>query len=657
MAQGNLFASSNPNQKRIDELSKQIHDHKKRYYIDNKPTISDNDFDLLVDELKLLDPTNRVLTLTGSDIKDKKNWAVRKLSSQMGSLQKVNSLKEFYDWAEKHKGKDMVYNPKGDGGSIELTYVKGELVYATTRGDGYEGSDITSNVLKMKNVKKTIKTTADLLLLKGEILIFTTDWIALRKLVNDPKKYNSPRNTANGIAGSQTHSDYCKFLTILYWGTAIRGKDVLPMEHEKVCKHYGVKSIGTYNIRHIEEYYNKLGADPSKREEIMRKIYGFDIDGFVVKCNEEPQMRGNTPVNQIAVKFPAEKAVTTISEIFLEKGKTGQITPVAIFNPSVNLMGANISKASTGSWSMMQAKGWFPGAVVEVIRANDVIPKIVGVRKPANKPFTLDDAKKIMNDTNLTINGAHLFSSTRDTQMVEFEILNIFKTLEFMNVAESTVEAIVKHFGLKHAYEIFDVDLDQMKKVAGFGDSKIDGLKQQIQDKKKVSFKIFVDCLNINSLGTSRIVEVVNTLHLNSCDDLYKVTEKDLLKVNAFSDVLAGNVYNGLQAKKDFAYQLYKRLTIDNSIGKPVSSKLDGIKLCITGKTSMKRSEMEKLIESHGGKNSSIGGCHYLINNDSDSSSSKNKKMADRVTKGELTPNGEPIAVINERDFFTKFGL
>jgi DNA ligase (NAD+) len=647
MSQQNLFSNvANPNQKRITELEKIIKKAKVAYYIDSKPIMSDDDFDLLRDELKILDPNNRILALTGTDVKDKKGWASKKLSEPMGSLEKVNSMKEFNDWAEQHKGKKMVYNPKGDGGSIELTYLKGKLVSAITRGDGYEGFDILSNVLKMKNVKPTIKTTADVVILQGEILIYYTDFLALKKLVNDPEKYKNPRNTANGLAKSQSNSDYCKFLTILYWGASIRGNKVLPDDFEGVCKHYGVKSIGTYQIKHLQEYYDKLGKDPDKREEIMRKIYNFDIDGFVVKCNEPPQMRGNTPVNYIAVKFPAPAAVTKISEILLDKGKSGQITPVAKFDPPVNLMGATITKASIGSWSLMQQKGLFPGAIVKVIRANDVIPKIEEVVTPATVKFTLADAQKIMGDTNVVVRGAHLFTTTRDTQTVIYEIVNMFKILEIQNVAESTIEAIVNHFNIKHAYEIFDVDFDKMKTVAGFGDSKIDNLKLQIQAKSRVSFKIFMDCLNVNNMGTSRIVEIVNTFGLKNVNDLYKLKEQDFLKVNAFSDVLAKSVYDGLQAKKDFAYQLVNRLIIDDDIGKPVSNKLGGKKFCITGRTSMKRSDMEKLIEANGGKNSSIGSCDYLINNDSDSTSSKNKKAAE---KG--------IPVISEKQFFKTFGL
>jgi len=625
---------------RILELEKQILAAKEAYYIDDSPIITDDEYDALEAELRLLEPTNRVLALTGSDLKNKSIWPCKKLTEIMGSLEKINSIAEFKKWYLPFKGKRIIGNPKADGGSIQLTYLKGKLASAITRGNGYEGFDLLNNVLKMKNVKAQIETTADVVVLKGEMLITNKNFIAL----NEESKKNCDTvyvNARNAIGISKNKDGkYCEYLTILYYAASIRGKEVLPSDIKQVCKHYGLGNMSANTF--TEQEVEKLYEDVTKN----RDYYGFLIDGLVLKIDEPVKFKGNKPTNQIALKFPAAKGIGKIQEISYQKGKTGRITPVVNLEKPVFLAGANIQRASLGSWEIMKTLKVFPGAIIEISRANDVIPHVERVITPATKDVTIQDIQKILNDNTIYENGAHLYSKMKDDNTIVFDIIHMFSVLEFKNVAKATIKSIVDHFKLKESYEIFDVDLQKLLNVDGFGQSKIDNLQLQIKEKTKVDLKTFVDCLNISNLGTSRIVEIVNHFNCRNLNDIYKLNENDFLSVNSFAGTMANTAYTGLQNRKSYAYELAKRITIDTTVQKNLSNVLNGINFCITGKTAMKRSEFEKLIEKNGGKNTSINSANYLITNDTDSGSSKNKAAE---AKG--------IPIISEKEFFTKFSI
>jgi DNA ligase (NAD+) len=625
---------------RILELEKEILAAKEAYYINDDPIITDDEFDSLEDELRLLDPNNRVLSLTGSDLKNKSAWACKPLTEVMGSLEKINSILEYKKWSAQHPGKQVVLNPKADGGSIQLTYLKGKLSSAITRGNGYEGFDLLNNVLKMKNVKAQIETTADVVVLKGEMLVTNKNFIELNKKskANGDREYVNARNCI-GVSRNKD-GKYCEYLTILYYAASIRGKEVLPSDIKSVCKAYGLGNMSAQKMDadDIIKLYDQITN--------QRDYYGFLIDGLVIKVDEPVKFKGNKPTNQIALKFPAEKGKGIVKEISYQKGKTGRITPVVNLEKPVVLAGASISRASIGSWEIMRNKKIFPGAVVVISRANDVIPHIDEVTAYSPKDVTIQDIRNILNDQTIYENGAHLYSKAIDDNTIVFDIIHMFEVMEFKNIAKATIKAIVDHFKIKEAYEIFDVDLQKLLKVDGFGQSKIDNLARQIKEKTKIDLKTFIDCLNISNLGTSRIVEIVNHFNSRNLNDIYKLTENDFLQVTAFGNTMANTAFEGLKKRKQYAYELAKRLTIDNAVQVNLSDILKDMNFCITGKTAMKRSEFEKLIEKNGGKNTSVGKANYLITNDTDSGSSKNKFA-----------EANNIPIISEKQFFSQFAV
>lgn len=630
---------------KITKLENQLLEAKKAYYIDNDPIMTDAEYDLLEAELAALDSDNRVLNMTGSDVLDKNNWPIKKLTEVMGSLDKVKSFPEFEAWYNAQSYKGPYYcNPKGDGGSIQLTYDNGKLIQAVTRGDGYQGQDITTNVLKMKNVKATIPEKR-LTVIKGELLILYKDFKELNK--RSGKVYSNPRNAATGISCG-IHGDNLEYITPLYYALSIAGTNIKMSNLQHEINKFGLRHIGIYKITSLKDFkkvYDMITND--------RSYYGFEVDGLVIKQDNDPIMKGNKPINYIALKFPADKGIGLVDTIRLERTRTGKVVPVAQLKKPVYLSGAQISNISLGSWDLMKSKKIYPGSLVEVIRSNDVIPYINKITDNSNAVvMTLKDVQKQMNDNTVYEKGAHLYSTLRDSNTIVQEIENILEILEYKNISTSSITSIVKEFGLKESYEFFDIDPDKLLNKDGWGSGKVDNLKQQFRDKNKIDVKLFIKCLSIDNMGLSRIAEACNHYGVKNLDDVYKLKEKDFLKVNAFSSTLANSLYQGLKDKKDYAYELAKRLKIEVVSKVKKSDKLintksqEAFKFCITGKTSISRKELEKIIEENSGENVSIGKSNYLITNDGDSGSSKNKKAQKLGVK-----------LISEKEFQTKFNI
>lgn len=266
-------------------------------------------------------------------------------------------------------GPRFVWSDKCDGISIALYYTDGELVQAVTRGDGEEGEDITTNVLKMKGIVRKIKGYDGFI--RGEIVLRKSDWKA-----HFPT-YANPRNAASGIAkrqsgGGQEHLTVLHYQMIRFNGTPIPSK-----YHEfKVLVALGaaVPSWGTANsLEEVEQVYLRYIAGD-------REALDYDIDGLVIEINDNDSRESfgshnNRPKAAIAYKFPHDKKPTRLITIQWQVGNTGRVTPVAIFEP-VKLAGATVSQASLHNVRRMEGLRLSEGCRILVSRRNDVIPMV-----------------------------------------------------------------------------------------------------------------------------------------------------------------------------------------------------------------------------------------------------------------------------------------
>jgi DNA ligase (NAD+) len=352
---------------RIKELEAKIYRARDDYY-NGQSQVSDKVYDAWVDELRLLDPTNKAVTAIGSPVAPSE-WKKAKHQIPMGSLDKVNTTGELTQWVTNHADNETLFvTEKLDGLSIEVIYENGSLVQGITRGDGDIGEDITVNVAKMGGVRSHLshKFTGSL---RGEIIMFKSiykQWF--------PEKAN-PRNAASGISKRLDGQGVDKLHILFY---QVLG-DVDFKTEEEQFKWLAKQNLDTPNYwifsdedgvnNHWREYQDKY-----------RDKLDYDIDGLVVRVNDMAKQialgeKDLRPKGAIAFKFDNETRETIINDVIWEVGATGRITPVAILQPVI-VCGAEISRASLHNVGYFQSLKLFKGCRVLVSRRNDVIPYI-----------------------------------------------------------------------------------------------------------------------------------------------------------------------------------------------------------------------------------------------------------------------------------------
>ena len=397
---------------RLNQLAVLIEKHNQHYHNEDKPLISDSEFDKLVKEnnelekkfpdLKLeISPNNNIGSKTQNKFKKSKHL------STMYSLANGFDKKDLIEFDERIKkflklkkdvSLDYICEPKIDGLSLNLTYLNGLLVSAATRGDGKIGEDVTKNISNIKNIPKNLKGDyPDLIEIRGEVFITKSDFEKINTNLDDKNKFSNPRNAA---AGSLRQLDYnisrSRPLKFLAHGLGNSSKNFFEFKNfYNNLEKYGIKinplNLKTANIKSIYNFYTKINN--------KRSSLDYDIDGLVVKLNNlDNQKRlgivGKNPRWSIALKFSAEKAITTIKDINFQVGRTGSITPVARLE-SINLGGVIISNATLHNFDEIRKKNIQVGDVVEIQRAGDVIPQVLRVtKKNSAKNKTIIPPKK-----------------------------------------------------------------------------------------------------------------------------------------------------------------------------------------------------------------------------------------------------------------------
>ena len=356
------------NKTRISELEKEIKKNQELYY-NNKPAISDMEFDALVDELEKLDPTNPLLTtVVGADHTE--GFKKVKHNIKMGSQSKANTEGEMNSWIRTIDNSMVLAGFKMDGNSVRLTYKNGVLVQAASRGDGDYGDDITENVKKMNFVPLKLKTkyTGDV---RGEVLLS-------RK--NRVKYFPNLKNCRNGASGIMKHLDGsgCEHLDVVcYDAQYLSDKEEFGTQ-QNLISFLESNGFKVAEYRFFKNLTGKTAMDYLK--EIFDKFddLEYDIDGIVWKQNiiDMDDMRTNErPKTNIALK-PAKVFKETVLENIEWQVRNGTLTPVAVLRP-VELQGATISRASLCNVACLEQMGIEIGHKVMICRCGMIIPKII----------------------------------------------------------------------------------------------------------------------------------------------------------------------------------------------------------------------------------------------------------------------------------------
>ena len=593
-------------------------------YYNGTPLMSDQEFDFLVEKLRVEDTSHPVLTMVGCKVREDSKLSKVHHSIPMGSLHKVNTQEEFKSWACKVSGfkTKFVIQEKLDGISVELLYNNGEFVQAVSRGDGEVGEDITHNVRFMQGVPANVKGFDGSV--RGEIIlnksVFSTHFMS---------DYSNTRNTVSGLSRKKdTNFKVSHFEVIAF---DVVGRVGFTTEKEKLdFLHQNSFSAVEHHIVTIDtavEWYDYYTRE--YREEVEH-----DIDGLVVKVNNLAEQisygeQDGRPKGQIAWKFDALAKETVLTGVTWQVGRGGRITPVAELAP-VEIGGVTISRASLHNCSNIKKLGLsLLNSTVLLSRRNDVIPYVEsvlvdGTGKAVTIPTTCPTCTQ-----DIDFHGEYLVcNNTLCGGRVYGDIEKWVDVLEMRDIGPSFIDEAMYVFGVKDPSGLYTMTENDLSKMSGFADKKAKKIYDVIQSKKVVTLSTLLSALNISGIGKS----VSALLVKNGIDTLNRVLEleeEELLGIKGIGEVTISTLIEGIAAKKN---------TIQKLISAGVSIKdasvatghLGGKSFCFTGAldSGMSRTVCHKLVLLNGGevKTSVTKDLTYLVQANKKSVSTKTQK-------------------------------
>ncbi len=615
------------------ELIERYNEH---YYNYSKPIVSDQKFDLLKKDILDLESKYQYLKDEKSPsktigFKPSKNFQKVKHKVPMLSLGNAFNEKDLNSFEKKIinflslKDKSIIEysaEPKIDGISASLVYVKGKFLRGLSRGDGIEGEDITQNLKTIKDIPTLIneKNFPDEIDIRGEVYIENKDF----KKIN--KKFANPRNAASGSLrqkdSSVTSNIPLKFIAYTY-GFVKNMKIDNQTDFLKNLKLWGFKT-NPFNkkIKTIKDLILNYKSLEEARKEIP-----FDIDGVVYKVNNFTLQKrlgfaANAPRWAIAHKFSANSSVSEVLNIEIQIGRTGALTPVAKIKP-VNIGGVIVSNATLHNEDEIIRKDIRIGDTVTVERAGDVIPHVISVdlkkRKkhskkfifPINCPSCNSKTIKEFNETTKKQDAVRRCTSEGyECEKIAIEKIKHFVSKEAFNIdglGKKIVENLWNIKLITLPQDIFNLDYNKIEKLEGWGRLSITNLKFSINQKKNISLERFIYSLGIRHIGQENAKLIAR--HLKSSLNFLKLTENN--NINNLSNI-DGIGPTQIQSIKNFflnktnlkvLFELNKNLSIKNIAPVNNDGLLKNKTFMLTGKLNgISRAEAKSLIEKNSGK-------------------------------------------------------
>ncbi len=594
----------------VDLLNKYAYE----YYVLDNPTVSDKEYDSLYDTLVKLEketgevlfdsPTRRVGGEPISAFKKHKHI------ERLYSLDKATTEEEILAFDKRiNKGDSVDYTVeyKFDGLTICITYDNGKFVRATTRGNGVEGEDVTSQVLTVKSFPLSINYKGTLEV-QGEAIMRLSVLEEYNKTAEEPLK-----NARNAVAGAIRNLDpkvtEKRKVEIMFYNVNYMSENKMhsQMECVEFLKKEGFKVHPFLRrCKNIEEVLSAINE-----VENTRKNLDILTDGAVVKVNDfekrnEMGFTDKFPRWAIAYKFEAEEVTTILKEVIWQVGRTGKLTPLGILEPTV-LAGATVKKATLNNYGDIVRKKVMSGARVLVRRSNEVIPEILGTTEiydncePIKKPTVCPDCGEELKE-----NGANLFCPNQHCRSRVIAKISNFASKGGMNIdgfSEMTAGILFDKFGVENFSDLYNLNKDEILSLDGFKDAKTDNLFTAIENSKTVEFANFIYALGIDNVGKKTAKDLA--VQFNNLDTLRNATKERLLAVSDVGEIIADCIYDYFHDSKNLE-EIEKLLACGVKI-KDGTSKNAGIfsgeKFVLTGTlSSFKREEATKIIEDLGGE-------------------------------------------------------
>ncbi|MDR1802336.1 MAG: NAD-dependent DNA ligase LigA [Treponema sp.] len=606
---------------RIVSLARLIEKYQDSYY-NGEAEIPDSEFDLLWDELKTLAPNHPLLKKVGADNTDGFPKAAHLIP--MGSQEKAANPGEFLAWAAKIKPALYVVQHKLDGASLELQYEKGALKAAITRGDGITGDLITPNAMRMKGVRPEIakKFTGGV---RGEVVMTRETW-----RTKYPDKANC-RNAANGIMRRKDGAG-CEDLDYISYDAAATGDDgYFKTEIEKIdwLKKQGFVVTETGVFSAPEEVIACRAALADKR-----KTMDIDIDGLVIKdsVTDMTDLRRAKPERQIAFKFDLEIAYSILREVeWSESGAT--YTPIGIVEP-VRLAGTTVQRANLNNPDMIRAMGLEIGSAVAVVKRGEIIPKIEGlappgvISEPAEKSEIPFPSKCGICGSALEDGGTRLFCPNPSCpKKLHHRLEKWVSVLDIRELGEKLLRQLFDSGRVRAIADLYSLTAEELAEFERMGDISAAKVIRHIRTKRELSLSAFVAGFDFEGVG-ELIMEKAVQAGFDTLEKIRAAGTEELSGVHGLGKITAGIIVQGLkECSGEMDAVLVSGII---SIAPPSDdAPLRGSSFCFTGELkSMKRNQAEEKVKALGGiaKNSVVKDLTYLVTNDPESGSSKNKK-------------------------------
>lgn len=627
---------------RMKELIPVLREAGKAYYQESREIMSNFEYDRLYDELGSLEQETGVI-LSGSPTQSVGYEVLSELpkethESPMLSLDKTKSVEALGEWLGSQKG---LLSWKMDGLTIVLTYEGGSLAKAVTRGNGEIGEVITNNARVFSNIPLSIPYKGQLVL-RGEAVITYSDFKRINDQIEDiDARYKNPRNLCSGSV-RQLNSQITAERNVHFEAFALVSAGGVDFENSRAAQFRWLKDQGFEVVE-----YKEVTAETIARgvDEFEKKITHMDIpsDGLVllyddIAYGESLGRTAKFPRNAIAFKWQDEIRETTLSYIEWSPSRTGLINPVAVFDP-VELEGTTVSRASVHNISIMESLELGAGDTITVYKANMIIPQIAdnltrsGVRDiPKRCPVCGGETKiRSLNDVKC------LYCMNPDCQAKKLKSFALFVSRDALNIdgfSEATLEKFIGA-GLIHEYaDMFHLDRyeEMIVQMDGFGRKSYDKLTAAIRTASHTTLPRVIYGLGIAGIGLANAKLLCKRFGFDFERMRHAKTE-ELTEVDGIGEVLAQawTDYFSSEKNNQIVDHLLAELVIEKEQAEEQETPVfEGMTFVITGSVDhfANRKELQAVIESRGGKatGSVTSKTTYLINNDSASNSSKNKK-------------------------------
>lgn len=607
------------------KLREQINYYSELYYEKDDPAISDYEFDKLMHQLidieeeypELLtpdSPTHRVGGRASNSFEQVEHVV------QMGSLQDVFSDEEVVDFDRRVREvvSDPIYvvEPKIDGLSVSLEYRDGVLVRGSTRGDGFVGEDVTENIRTIRSVPLRLKRDIPFVEVRGEVYmpVASFEKVVAQQELKEEKPFKNPRNAAAGSLRqknpkitAQRGLDIFVFNLQQIEGVQVNGHK----ESLDLLKELGFQVSPSYlAVDTIEKAIEEIRAIGQRRGE-----YSFDIDGAVVKVDSlaQREMLGATakfPKWAVAFKYPPEEKITTLLDVEVKVGRTGALTPTAVFEP-IQLAGTTVSRAVLHNQDFIDEKQIAVGDKIIVRKAGDIIPEVVAVAEHCGNPtYQLPEycpschTKVVREEGEAAIYCPNIECPAQLMRnLIHFASRN---AMDIDGMGPAVLEGLVNAGWVHSPADLYDLTEEQIASLERMGKKSASNLMNALEKSKQNDLSKVIFALGIPEVGEKTAAELASAF--GSMEKLSWATLEQLTALDGFGEVVAQNIVSFFLEERNRVQieRLAKAGVNMESTKVKAGDTFEGKTFVLTGTLpTLKRNEAKELIESLGGKVSS----------------------------------------------------